>query len=665
MANVLRRTDMQRTIRILRIALPIVFFAFILILVLNWDPSKNKRRNTTTEPVTSTQRPDERPLAEAKAFHDVQTIGGRLASEIAAKRVVSFESGWTTLEGVTLTLYRANGLTYVVSCPRAQFNSQTKEADAQGGVRVTSSDGIEIATAEIRYDGARLTNDIPVQFRVDRWTGNAGALDLDVEGETLKLSKDVNATMTAIQPNESPMNIRGAESTFRRRENTVEFRDRVAMSRGADNVHADWMLGKFTPDRRRIIGLEGTGNALIVMGANAAPGEDLGGRKTITCDGFDTELGPDGQISAFNARSGERAAHAVLDGPPRRDIVARGFRVAVANRVVTEIRADFEVVMKERGETPRQISTDHATLWFDPATRKARSAYLDGAFHYTDPKNTASAFRANYDILGDRIVLTTDAGWQATVVSDGQVLKAKVIEFSPRAQTAHASGSVIAQLVSRGKNGGAAASADATNLFPAGKPVFVNSDDLILRQTNKVAIFTGNVKAWQDSNTLLASELQMQGNGEIVTARGNVRTLLYNTTPDARKTPMTSESEQLVARKTDRRIDLIGKVSIQDETRNLKSEKAVFFFDDKNKIQRMEAEQNVTVVEAASGRKGTGDKAIYQVEKKMIYVSGNPATISDPSGSVAGQQIVFDLAKNRVQVVSPEGQTKGTYKHQE
>jgi lipopolysaccharide transport protein LptA len=225
-------------------------------------------------------------------------------------------------------------------------------------------------------------------------------------------------------------------------------------------------------------------------------------------------------------------------------------------------------------------------------------------------------------------------------------------------------GSVIAQLISRGKTGGAAASADATSLFPAGKPVFVNSDDLILRQTNKVAVFTGNVKAWQDNNTILANELQMQGNGEIVTARGNVRTILYNTTADARKTPVKSESDSLVAKKLERRIDLLGKVSIVDETRNLKSEKATFFLDEKNKIQKIEAEQNVNVVEAANGRKGTGDRAIYQVDKKMIYVFGSPATITDPSGSVAGQQIVFDLTKNRVQVVSPEGETKGTYKHE-
>lgn len=653
---------MQRTIRALRIALPILFLAFAALIVLSWNKSATRRPGKPAEAVTSTQRPGDEPIAASTAFEDVQTIGGRVVSRISATRVVAFKSGWTTLEGVKLILYRANGLTYEVSCPQAQFNAQTKEAEAQGGVRVSSSDGIEIVTAEIRYDGARLTNDIPVQFRIDRWQGKAGALDLDVQGETLRLHKEVEATMAVVQPGEVPMSVRGMESIFRRNENTLEWKERVQMDRGPERVSSDRMLGRFTQDRRQLIGLEGNGNVVIVMAANPTPGDDLGGRKTITCDHYHTEVGPDGQISAIIATAtGGVPVHAVLDGPPKRDIVARLVRISLMNRVVSEIKAEWQVVMKELGAEPRRIQAEHVTVWFDPATRRARAAYLEGAFRYSDPKNTASAFRANYDILGDKIVLTTDPGWQATVVSDGQVLKAKQIELSPRAQTARATGSVIAQLVSRG--GGA--TPNATSLFPTGnKPVFVNADELIMRQTDKIALFTGRVKAWQDNNTILANELQMQGNGDTVTARGGVRTVLYNTGDEARTTPMQTTSEQLVARKADRRIDLLGKVTIVDETRTLKSEKSSFFFDDNNKIQRVECEQNVSVVDAATRRRGTGDEAIYHVERKMIFFNGAPATMSDPSGSLSGQQISFDLAKNRVQVVSPQGETKGTYKHE-
>ena len=652
---------MQRVIKILKIVLPILIVAFIGYIFVSFNRSKTPQRKKPADLVTSSQRPNDKGILESKTFHDVQTIGGRVVMEIGADHVIGFESRWTTLEGVRMTIYRPNGLTYQLSCPNAEFNSDTKEANAKGGVRLDSSDGVQIRTAEIHFDGNRLTNDIPVEFKIDRWNGNAGALDLDVAGETLKLSKQVTAAMLPAQPNEVPMTLKGAESIFHRRENTVNFNNAVEMTRGPEHLRADFVVGRFTQDHSRLIGLDGNGNVDIVMSGNPAPGEDLGGRKEIFCDNFNTEVGPDGQIAAINARGAATQAHAILDGPPKRDIVAWTFRVALANRAVNELKADTQVVMKELGPAPRDVKAEHVTVNFNAATHRASSALLEGGFHYTDPKNTASAFRANYDIDGDRILLTTDPGWQATVVSDGNILKAKQIEFSPRAQPARATGSVIAELVSKGKQ--PAVSADATNLFPAGKPVYVNSDELMMRQANRVAVFTGNVRAWQESNTLLANEMQVTGGGDQITAKGNVRTLLYNTGDPKRTTPVKSTSDQLIARKNDRRIDLLGNVSIVDTPRTMKSEKAAFFFDDGKKIQRIEAEQNVNVAEATTQRKGTGDKAVYQVDKKMIYVSGSPATMTDPSGSIAGQQIVFDLTRNRVQVVSPSEETKGTYKH--
>ncbi|HEX8409389.1 MAG TPA: hypothetical protein VF883_11025, partial [Thermoanaerobaculia bacterium] len=122
---------MQRTIRVLRYALPIAFVAFIALIVVNWN-SAGRRTPKPNEPVTSALRPEDKPLAASTAFEDVQTIGGRVVSRISAARVVAFESGWSTLEGVKLTIYRENGLTYELSCPTAQFNTQTKEAEAKG-----------------------------------------------------------------------------------------------------------------------------------------------------------------------------------------------------------------------------------------------------------------------------------------------------------------------------------------------------------------------------------------------------------------------------------------------------------------------------------------------------------------------------------------------------
>jgi lipopolysaccharide export system protein LptA len=644
----------QRTIRALRIALPIAFFGFILLIALSWKRAHPGKDRAATEPVTSTIRPIDKPQLESKTFEDTQTIAGRVAARIRAKRLVAFQSGWNTLEDVQLTIFRPTGLTYDIICPQAQFNSTTKEADAKGGVKVTSSDGVEITTAEIHYDGNRITNHIPVQFTIDRWRGKAGALDLDVQAEELRLFEKLDATMQPATPAESPMNLKSEEGVFRRQQNTVDFNTNVTMTRAGDRLVARHMVGRFTPDRKSLMALDGDGNVLITMTDDGSSS----GRKEITCDRFASEAA-DGQITAINAVGEPSLAHAVIEGPPKRDIVAHTFRVALANKVVSEVKATGAVVMKEMSDIPREMNAGMVTVYFDPRTHRATSAVADGSFHYKDPKNEGNAVRANYDIVNDHVVLSGEPGFYPSVISDGQTLKAKLIEFSPRAGVAKATGEVIGQLVSR-ENGPAA---DSTNVFPASKPVFVNADLVTMRQENKTAIFSGHVRAWQDLNTMFADELQVEGKGDAVAGRGNVRTFLYNTSgTEQRKTPVLSRSDHLLARKNDRRIDLTGNVKIDDDQRHLTSEKAAFFFDANRKLERIEAENKVVLIEAPTSRKGTGDKATYFVSRRMIYMDGSPATMTDPKGTLSGQQIAIDLNRNKVEIVSPSSATSGTYK---
>ncbi|HET7710688.1 MAG TPA: LPS export ABC transporter periplasmic protein LptC, partial [Thermoanaerobaculia bacterium] len=430
---------MQRTIRTLRVALPIIFFGFLVMIALSWTRNRPAKDRASTEPVVG-PRAGEKPRVESKGFEDTQTIAGRVVSRIRARRVVAYSSKWNTLEDVSLTIYRPNSLTYEIVCPQAQFNSETKEADAKGGVRLTSSDGIEIKTAEIHFDGNRLTNRIPVEFRIDRWRGRAGALDLDVGGETLRLFEKLTATMEPAAPGESPMTMDSDEAVFRRRENDVAFAPNVQMTRGADRLNAARILGRFSADRKKLVSLEGAGDILIQLSGNAMPGENLGGKKEITTRRFLSEVGPTGDIVAINAFGDDIVTHAVLEGPPARDLVAKNLRVAFAGRAVSEVRAEHQVVMKELGPAPRELAAERVVIYYDPATRQPTGAMLDTNVRYKDPKNSAAAVRADYDIANDKVLLSTWPGFQATVVADGQTVKAQQIEFSPRAGTAKATG---------------------------------------------------------------------------------------------------------------------------------------------------------------------------------------------------------------------------------
>ena len=665
---------MQRTIRILLVALPLVFIAFVLLIAGNWRRGKPHRDKDSAVAVTSTIRPKDPPSILSTTFEDTQTVNGRVASRIRAQRVVAFQSGWNTLENVQMTIYRPTGLTYDLVCPQAQFNSNTKEADAKGGVRVTTSDGVEITTAEIHFDGIHLTNHVAVNFKVDRWVGSGGAIDMDVPGEAVRLYEKIDATMAPETAAESSLNIKSQEGMFRRKENYADFTKDVVATRDTDHFNVDHVLGRFGTDRKTLLALEGQGHLTIVMTGETpltgGKGADTAGRKTITADRFWSEIGPNQQVSAMNFIGDTAPAHAVIEGPPNRDLVAHTFRVGIANKQVTEMKADDNVVMKETSPIKREMTSGHLVVYFDPATHHATSSALDGDVHYKDPKNDARSVRANYDIANDLVVLTGEPGFYPSVVADGQTLKAKLIEFSPRAGTARGTGEVIAQLVSKQQNGAATAvSADSTNVFPANKPVFVNSDTVMMRQATKIAVFSGNVRAWQETNTVFAQELQVQGAGDQVTARGNVRTLLYNTstnaTAEARKVPMQSKSDLLLAHKNDRRIDLSGNVQIDDgEQRHLSSERASFFFDANKKMDHIEAQDKVILVEKPTGRRVTGDRATYNVGRRMVYVTGAPATVTGPEGTNNGEMVVLDIVRNKVDFLSPKSSMQGTYKQQ-
>ena len=72
---------------------------------------------------------------------------------------------------------------------------------------------------------------------------------------------------------EPPMTIKAADGVFRRRENDASFTQHAVMTRGADSLTAEKMTGRFTPDRKTLTAMEGSGRVQMVMSAATKPGE--------------------------------------------------------------------------------------------------------------------------------------------------------------------------------------------------------------------------------------------------------------------------------------------------------------------------------------------------------------------------------------------------------
>lgn len=643
---------MQNTVKALRLIVPLLFLGFLVLIALTYTSNVKKGRGTA-EPVTSAIRANDQAKLIATSFDDTQTLAGKVVSRIRARRTVAFASGWYTLEDVQLTIYRPNGLVYELMCPQAQFKADSKEAEVKGGVTLRSSDGLEIRTAEMKFDGNRLVNQIPVEFKVDSFEGKAGGLDLNIQHESLRLTAGIQARSATQAAGEPPVLLAAEEAIFRRPDHDVRFNRSVTLTREKDVLRADSILATIDRDKRVLRGLEGAGNiSLRMVGGSplGSGGGSLGpGEKQLTAERFTADISPEGKIQAINAVGEQVPAHVLLQGPPRRDITSKVFRVMMQGTVVSELRCEDSVVMQELGPSPRVIQANRVIVRMDPRTRQASSALIEGNMRYKDPKNEAVAERANYDITGDRLVMSALAGSAPSITADGQNLKANLIEISPKEGLLRGSGSVVTKLAN--KKG--AVTASDTGIFPqSASPVYVNSDSVLLRNPTRMAIFSGNVRAWQDDNTLFASELHVTGAGDSIEAKTNVRAVLYNT-KGGRTKPMIARSDTLTARKLERRIDMDGNVKIEDETRVLTSDKASFYFDATRKLERIEAQSNLTMVDSASGRRVSGTKAVYQLAEKMVYLNGTPAEVVETRGTIKATQIVVDIARDKVNTIGP------------
>ncbi|MEO8216035.1 MAG: LPS export ABC transporter periplasmic protein LptC [Acidobacteriota bacterium] len=652
---------MQNGIRLLRLTLPVLFVAFLVILGLSYTSNRRDDRSGDASRAVPPVRSNDKAQLVSYNFEDTQTIGGRVVSRIKAKQTVGFVSGWYELKDVVLTVYRESGTVYELAAPQAQFQVKSKEASLAGGVLVTSNDGLMVQTNEIRFDGNQLTNHMPVQFSIDRWKGQAGGVNVDVRQQMMRLSGQVTATLSPGSPGAGePMTIEAREALFLRQQNRVNFDGDVTVRRRTDTVRSDKAFAQLDQNQKQLVALEGSGKVRAAMqgGLAAAAGTPSGGRKTLVAENFTTEFGPEGTIRALNVNGGPIPAQAVLDGPPVRTVTAQTFRALFEESQISELKAIGGMRLVESART---ITARSGTVYFDRNTRQASSVVVDGDVRFVDPRLSGTSDRVNYDLVGGSVVLTAIPGGQPVVTTDGQTLKGDVISARLNEGVVRVTKNVSARIMP--KSGGASAS--GTGVFPSAQvPVYVNSDTATLKRDGQTGYFKGNVRAWQDRNTLLGGDLLIQGQGDLIQSSDGVRLILYNTRGLQKSGPILGRGDKLMARKSEQKIDLTGNVQIDEEGRTLNAQQATFHFDNAHRIQKVESVGNVRLTESTTGRKGTGEAANYQVSDQIIILTGSPAVVTEPKGTLRGQQIVFDLARNKVDVRSGTNASENTYNPQ-
>ncbi|MGK2858798.1 MAG: LptA/OstA family protein [Thermoanaerobaculia bacterium] len=648
---------MNPVVKWLRILLPIAFVGFIGLIVVSYSKAKLDRSASIADGRDLEPREgDDTPSLVMKTFEDTHSLGGRMISRIRATRTTGFKSGWYTLEGIDLTLFGEGGVRYAITADKAQFNPETKEAEAIGGVKLTSSEGIELRTATLRFNGTSADNKVPVDFKVGGWTGRAGGIRLEVAEQALHLVGGVTAEMSSPDP-AARASVAAGEATSRQKTGQLIFTGNVRLTKQGESASADMIAVTTRSEDRTLSALSGDGNIVIRLAGSSALGAQAGdeligrGETRITADRFVGDIQPGGAIRGLIFFGERMPVHAIVDGTPRRELSAAQVRVDITEaRSIGALHAEGKASMSEGGDEPRAVEAEEIDVFFDPVTKKASNAVLERGVRFRDPKSDGRADAATYDMAGDRVVMTTVGGMTPTLTSEGTMLKASIIEIFPKAGILKGTGAVVARYAAKKDS-----PSDSVLFSGKGQPVYVNSAAVTVNRASKQALFSGGVKAWQDLNTIFADELQILENGDEMAARGGVRAILRQGVDESGAPRLVNaRSETLSAKKAARQVQLDGKVRIEEPGRVLLSDKTVLHFDKAQKLERIESEGNVSVTESATGRSAKGTEATYRVVQRTLRILGAPAVLIDATGEVKGTEIRFDTASQKVEVIGGE-----------
>jgi len=296
-----------------------------------------------------------------------------------------------------------------------------------------------------------------------------------------------------------------------------------------------------------------------------------------------------------------------------------------------------------------------------------------GSLTYVSGTQKAWAQKGTYT-GADQILVLTGA---PRVVDGGMTTTAQVIRFNRVTGDALAEGNVKSTYsdLKPQPDGALLASSD---------PIHVVSRSMTAHQTSAVAVYTGNVRLWQNSNVVEAPTLQFDRDHRSLVAVGNasqaVKTVLVQLDKDGKGTPVTITSAHLTYTDAERKVFLDGGVTAKGSDATLTGKQMTLFLVPRSQltggmsrsgatggnpgtggliagssgqVEKIIADDNIVITEPT--RRATGDKLVYtSADDKFVLTGGPPSIFDAEQGKITGDSLTFYRHDDRVLV---EGRT--------
>jgi lipopolysaccharide export system protein LptA len=355
-----------------------------------------------------------------------------------------------------------------------------------------------------------------------------------------------------------------------------------------------------------------TGGAITLTPANAS-----GERTVITAGIFKAHFAGDGHLST-------------VDGAP-----------------------NARIVNSQPGQPDRTSTSRQLDIAFAPQGGGVTSVVQQEDFVYQDGDRRAWAGLAVYTPADQILVLTGSP----RVTERGMTTTARTMRMNRATGDATAEDNV--------KSTYSELHEQASGAFLASSsPIHVTAHTMTAHRSPSVALYTGNVRLWQDSDVVQAPSIEFDQVHRSILARGDgqpVSTVLAQTDKSGRTTLVTITSERLTYIDTQEIAKFEGNVVSRSADMVLTAARMDAYLLPRgnstgsstpagpSQLDRIVAEGKVLVQEP--GRRAEGEKLVYTASDDKFVMTGGPPSIFDAEhGKITGDSLTFYKRDDRVLV---------------
>ena len=549
--------------------------------------------------------------------------------------------------------------TLTIRADECLYQPDVESASFSGNVRISTSDGVELETATLNYDGRTevATTDDPVQFRRGTTSGSSRGVTYDGRSGRGVLAAEVE--LRSEREGSVPAVVTAGRGELARREAEVRFDGGVQVLQGKDHLSAGSMKLSLSQDLRSVNRMVAVDDVVL----DAAGSEGLGsvsgglsggGARRLTTRRLDVWFADDGKLHEVTAvKDAELVGESGKGGNTERRRVASRvlfFRFDSEGRL-SELEGQEHCEVSTEPSRPkgagRRVTSNGMRLSVDPATGALVSSRFTGDVKLIEPGRRATAQVVVQDDATGLVHLS--GGPKVAEDQRGSELTATEIALQAKGGALTAKGDVRHTMPPQSKKADRGAGP-----FSQREAVEATAGLLDYDPGTRRATYRDNavLKSGEDTvrgDTIAVDESavgqrKLRANGHVVCrlhSRGGGE--------DRRPVPIDVTSGEMEYDEVSKRIVYRTNVRIHRADIETSSPTAtVVLGGDGDRIESLVAGEPVEVIQGA--RKASGRVATYTPVDETMVIVGDKVLLTEPSRTVEGKRVVFQVGHEQVRV---------------